>query len=985
MKKAKATKFLALFLGVLMLCGSFVIPVSASSGQESGVIDTKLVKNTSDSYTSYIEKYADRAKGEKEISIDITDYYLVEGEDYSEEVKLSYADDETLLGLFTPDSGAITWEVDMTDLASGLYGIRIEYLPVSANIASIERELYIDNKAPFSQARYLTMSKNWIYMYDKLDGNGNAIFRQDVAGNDIRSEIVNSPVWRTYECTDADGFFSGAFQFYFAGGEKHTITLRGVRESMLIHSITLFPVEDVPSYSEYAQSNSDKSPAKGSIVFVEAESPFSVSDTSVYPANDRSSAANSPTSATSQRINTIGTKGYSTVGQWAMYQFKVTADGLYNINMRYRQSALAGMFVSRSLKLWSDDGKYGFWFETDDADVAAFYPHVIERADGTYLVSDGTPTIPFAEADGIRYDYSDDWQSSLIGKNGTPFAFYFEEGVQYEMTWEVALGDLAEILGTVERSLSVINESYLTILKLTGPEPDKYRDYGFTRIMPATVRALWQQSQILYNVSAELSKLCGTKGSHVATLDKVAQLLELMGSDESKIAANLSTLKSYIGTLGTWLMSSKTQSLTVDSFSIAPVGTGEKQLPRANANIFSSIWFEVKSFFVSFFVDYNSMGIVEGGEATENIDVWLAYGRDQSLIWRNLVDNEFTPNSGIAVALKLVAGGTLLPSVLAGQGPDVYIGLDATNTLNYAIRNAVVDIQDMEGFEDVLGYKTYDMKTDTYYDSKGAVVDPATITFTGSSIVPLTLYGKTYGLPETNSFSMMFYRTDILEELGIEVPETWDDVLEAVPQLQANNMQIGLAYATAMNIFLYQYGGSLWLYEDDEEYAGAQIGLATDEALDSFVDCTRLYTDYSFPVAYDGPNRFRTGEMPLLISDYITTYNQLIVFATEIKGLWAFTSVPGKVADNRQSIAAVTSTIMLHDDERTESKTKAAWEFMKWQVGDDVQASYGNEMVALVGPAAKYATANLRALQDLSWTHAEYKALIDQFYNLASI
>ncbi|MFQ8952560.1 MAG: extracellular solute-binding protein [Oscillospiraceae bacterium] len=34
---------------------------------------------------------------------------------------------------------------------------------------------------------------------------------------------------------------------------------------------------------------------------------------------------------------------------------------------------------------------------------------------------------------------------------------------------------------------------------------------------------------------------------------------------------------------------------------------------------------------------------------------------------------------------------------------------------------------------------------------------------------------------------MMFYRTDILEELGVSVPETWDDLIEISSVLANNN------------------------------------------------------------------------------------------------------------------------------------------------------------------------------------------------------
>ena len=55
---------------------------------------------------------------------------------------------------------------------------------------------------------------------------------------------------------------------------------------------------------------------------------------------------------------------------------------------------------------------------------------------------------------------------------------------------------------------------------------------------------------------------------------------------------------------------------------------------------------------------------------------------------------------------------------------------------------------------------------------------------------------------------------------------------------------------------------------------------------------TEFFTSYGCLVTFDFSNRFRTGEMPLGLADY-TAYNQLSVFAPEIKGLWGFTDIPG--------------------------------------------------------------------------------------------
>jgi ABC-type glycerol-3-phosphate transport system substrate-binding protein len=234
---------------------------------------------------------------------------------------------------------------------------------------------------------------------------------------------------------------------------------------------------------------------------------------------------------------------------------------------------------------------------------------------------------------------------------------------------------------------------------------------------------------------------------------------------------------------------------------------------------------------------------------------------------------------------------------------------------------------------------------------------------------------------------MMFYRMDVLAELGQEVPETWSQLLAMLPALQSNNMSMGISYVLALDFMLYQKGGNMWKYTDDPDWAGAQIGLDSNIAIESFQYVTRLYSDYSFPVAYDAANRFRTCEMPILVGDYVGLYNQLIVYATEIDGLWEFCPLPGCEREdgtvNYDSLATITATVMLHGCKGEEQF--AAWEYMQWQTSADVQAEYGNKMVALIGPSAKYATANINAIKNLSWTASERAAIEEQIQHLSSI
>ncbi|MBQ8416330.1 MAG: extracellular solute-binding protein [Clostridia bacterium] len=350
-------------------------------------------------------------------------------------------------------------------------------------------------------------------------------------------------------------------------------------------------------------------------------------------------------------------------------------------------------------------------------------------------------------------------------------------------------------------------------------------------------------------------------------------------------------------------------------------------------------------------------------ENTNSVTVWVPYGRDQANVIRNLSTNGFTQDYGVSVDLKLVAGGTLLPSILAGIGPDVYLGLDQASVINYAIRGALAELEEMDGCLEIMDEET------------SPIFNAAAITVL--KIADADGDEHYYGLPETQGFSMMFVRLDILADLDIEIPQTWDDLYNAQTILQSNNMMIGVT--TDYKYFLYQMGGDLWAD------GGMRINLDSEVGLTAFNKMCDMFTQYSFPYSYDAANRFRTGEMPIILSNYTGLYNQLKVFATELDGCWSFVPVPGiKQADgtiNNDSISAVSAVVMIEASKNKES----AWKYMRWYTGAECQEDYANEMVAIIGDSAKHNTANREALISMPWTYDEYLEVSKQFENLASV
>ena len=1044
MKKAKLQRVMAFLLAAIMLIGGGAIGASAANGDSSITnITTSDIKELLNaiSYNDYVEKNKNVEPAEEELIFSAVDNWtyvskkgvvynkdgLVENEFSTEADELDNVDKDTIArvdefdgqtGLYTPSSGVVTWVLDGITEAKK-YSLSIDYYPVANKSASIERIFMINGEVPFAEARYLTISKIWKNEYpdgefelpegesaqDYIDAaeklgieakeiekevvikegkNGKEdktkmvtfisykmpeywtadtanlvdeqtlrFFTIDIDLNEIRASLQQAPCWTTYNFKDSNGFMQDTFEFVIEPDEDTgavTISLESVNEPIVISNIRLTPHEDMISYEDYLEKYEGKDDGEGRIK-IEAEYFSAVSSQTIYPASDNTSAINSPAANDRTVLNTVGGEKWQGSSQWIEYQFSVDESGMYQIATRFKQSTLEGMYTSRILYLYSDDT-------------------VAEDEDGYYN------GIPFEEASKLRFKYDTDWQSGMLTDgSGENFKFYFEEGVVYTMRLEVSLGEMGDIVRRVQESLDNINSDYLNILKLTGTTPDEYRDYGFNRVMPDTLADMLEQKAELEAVSKELNETSDINGSSMtATLDQVSRLLNNMAKPPYPIAKNLEQLKTYIGSLGTWLGDAKTQPLTLDYLVVQPADDDE--LPAARAGFFKSFFYEIGSFFQSFFRNYDRMGAMEKIDEDDSVEVWLAYGRDQSQVIRGLINDDFTPHYNVAVNLKLVAGSTLLPSILSGMGPDVYIGIGQGDVINYAIRGALQALDQIDTVSD----EELESVTSDFNEAAMMVLQ---IGCAGENGDYEEHYGcghgqlHTYGLPETQNFTMMFVREDILADLNIDIPKTWEDVKEAIPILQANNMQI--AMHNDCKIFLYQMDGEL--FADD----GMRINLDSNVALDAFDTMCSMFTEYSFPYKYDFPNRFRTGEMPIGFATYTATYNQLKVFATEIEGLWSFYPMPGYATEdggiNNVSVSAATAISIINGCEDLEG----AWKFIKWHVGAQCQIDYSNEMVAILGPSAKHATANEAALESLPWTDEEYEQLQLQFNNLAAV
>jgi len=183
--------------------------------------------------------------------------------------------------------------------------------------------------------------------------------------------------------------------------------------------------------------------------------------------------------------------------------------------------------------------------------------------------------------------------------------------------------------------------------------------------------------------------------------------------------------------------------------------------------------------------------------------------------------------------------------------------------MNFGLRGSVADLSEFPDFEEVRSR------------------------FAESAMVPYEYGGWTFALPETQIFPMMFYRKDILAELNMELPDTWDDVFIIMSELAFNHMEFGMLPSEQIfTMLLFQHGGEYYTP------CRTRSALDTEEAMNAFRIYTEFYTDFGLDRATSVEERFRTGETPIIIADY-TLYNNLQISAPDLRGIWGMAPVPG--------------------------------------------------------------------------------------------
>ncbi len=755
---------------------------------------------------------------------------------------------------------------------------------------------------------------------------------QDLLENDIRPSQIEKLMWQENFIYDSLGYYNEPLLFNFEEG-INTISFLSIREPLVICGISLEQYSKPLPYSDIEKYYSEKgyNNVSNLTIIVEGEDAKIKSSRNLFPINDNSSPLTSPAHHRMKKLNIIGGQRWQSVGQWLEWEFESDEEGLYILSFKARQNIISGKPSYRKVYINGE--------------------------------------VPFESLENFKFPHTNQWgiYSSGIGIADINESNILTENMQYvylkkgtnTIRMEVVTGEISSIVQRLDESIRTLNKVYLDLLIYLGPSPDIYRDYNFEARMPGTLTTMKQQISELNTLADEYDLVQGEISSHSQQIRNFSKLLNRMVNNTDRIASSFGDFVNNISALGSLINTLLNQPLEIDYILFT---SPDVQMPQAQAGFFEQIGFMFKQFISSFFIDYSAIGVSSKGD--ESITVWMTAGRDQANALNQLIINNLTRDKGINVRLELVPPGTLLPATLAGKGPDVSLNNAQSDPLNYAIRGAVKDLK-------------------TFND-----VDEVEDRFTESALIPLKFEGALYGLPETLSFPVLFYRNDILDMLGINVPQTWDDVLEMLPILQRNNMNFALPQPFIGNItgagfstyvmFLNQYGGNLY------NQSANKALLDSNEAIDAFFMWVNFFNEHSLPVAFDFVSRFRTGEIPIGIADY-NMYNILSVFAPELNGVWSFGLVPGTIMTDGGINNSVASTITASVIMENCRKPELAWEFLKWWVSAETQSLYGNEIESIMGTAGRYQTANIEAFYGIPWATKDFEILSSQWERTVGI
>jgi ABC-type glycerol-3-phosphate transport system substrate-binding protein len=706
------------------------------------------------------------------------------------------------------------------------------------------------------------------------------------------------------------GDHSGApYAFSLPSGD-HVLTLTPEVFGVRFTKVALVPAVTIQPYSSYAEAHSHL-PFGTDFIVIEGER-YALKNDSFIRGTSVRNAAVEPHDPLVRRINALAHTSFKSVGQKVLYEFEVKNSGRYALAFDYSQPMKAGMPVFRTIEV---DGEVVF---SELQDVA--FPHTGMNA-----------------------------YANLVAGGAEPYYVYLNEG-RHTLALKVTAAPIDHLFQRLTEMIGEMNGVTLQIKKLTGRSGDatinvdKNRTWDVLQYLPTILHDISQWQSELLAMYDELRAISGGEPTFANDLLLAAQNLERLKADPRTLPNKITLLgddaSSAAQLLGTLLPTLEDQALSIDRIYIYD---GLTELPSATGSLWSRLSTALKEFLYSFSPIMNESG---HANTPGRLTVWVNKPAQYVEVLQELCAQDFTARTGIDVAFSIMPKeDKLILANASGTNPDVVVGLSAHYPFDFGVRGLAKNLLEYDDFLQWYG-EEYNLE----------------------SLVPFSFDGGVYAAADTYEFRVLFYRKDILEMLGLEVPQTWDDVRAMMPTLHRNAMNFSIPLSTdregykgfqQTTPFVYQNGGDIYA---SDGMSAALTDPRTTAGLKQMLD---LYVVYGLQTNVRSFfNSFRSGVIPLGVSDY-ATYLQLLTTAPELADLWDIALAPGVMNDEGEILryqAAVDSATMILANTNMPDE---AYAFLKWWLSEETQVNYGNYLQLKYGPDYKWNTANLAAFAQM--------------------
>lgn len=695
-----------------------------------------------------------------------------------------------------------------------------------------------------------------------------------------------------------------------------SIVITNTTQPVVVEGIWLYEEQEPVSYEAYVKDAPKTSKSSG-LVTVQGED-FSIKSDAHIRSNNVNKVSLTPYHTYHRMVNTLDDASFGSAGQKVMWEFEVEEDGWYEIGLKFCQNSAVNKKVYRRIEI---DGQVPF------AELA--------------LVS-------FHQTRSLTYE-----TCFLSDEKGDAYQLYLTAG-RHTIAMTAKMGEVREVYEDLKSLVVEMNALGMDITKITAGVKDKNRTWNISAYLPNAVEDMNGYIEKLGKAYDRLGEIEGEKPTYADSLLYAVQVLEQLLEKPRLIPNNLDLFNtgdnSAVKHINTVLNNLIRLNLGVDELYIK---AADESFKAKKTSVAVTVSDSVKRFLYS--LDPKAVQSTKGTAGDEEtLKVWMSRSSVYVQVLQSMVDSaEELKDMKVDISIMPSEQKLVLASA-AGTNPDVVLGAGSTTPYKFAIRGAAKDLTEYEDFL-------------SFYDSE----------YNLESLVPCAFDGGVYGATETQDYNVLFYRKDILDTLGVEAPDTWEDVRRIMPTLLRYNKNISLPIANLVGFktlgttapYIYQNGGSL--------YTGNGAGVALMEGdtiagMNNLTDLFKVYAVEEYVASFY--NSFRYGDTPLGIGG-VSTYVQLSEAAPELAGLWDIAPVPGsRKADGTvaRDMNAATTTCMIF---KNTEKAEEAWRFLKWWLSAETQEAFASTMELSYGTEYRWNTANLKAFDKSSYPE-EHKDVI---------